>query len=83
MQVKIHRRPKNRSMKNITGKQPIKIELWGAEGDGTILQLNIVFDGDNLNWIQCDICDKWYHYICVGLDEMENFDEEEWMCPNC
>lgn len=55
----------------------------GTEGDGTILQLNIVIDGDHLNWIQCDNCNKWYHCICVGLDEMENFDEEEWLCPNC
>ncbi len=21
------------------------------------------------NWITCDVCDKWHHNVCVGLNE--------------
>lgn len=34
-------------------------------------------DGDD-NWIQCDKCDKWYHYQCSGLQyDEEDYDELE------
>ena len=30
------------------------------------------FDSDGSdNWIQCDKCNKWYHYQCSGLDYAE------------
>ena len=22
--------------------------------------------GDDINWIQCDKCEKWYHLFCIG-----------------
>ena len=42
------------------------------------------YDGGIL-WIQCDVCNKWYHYECVGLDK--NFHQSEkpkdWFCDDC
>ena len=42
------------------------------------------YDGGIL-WIQCDVCNKWYHYECVGLDK--NFHQSEkpkdWFCNDC
>ena len=32
--------------------------------------------------IECDICDKWYHYSCLGLYE-EPADMEPWYCTTC
>ena len=36
-------------------------------------------------WIQCDVCNKWYHYECVGLGK--NFHQSEkpkdWFCDDC
>lgn len=22
--------------------------------------------GDDINWVQCDCCEKWYHLLCIG-----------------
>ena len=42
------------------------------------------YDGGIL-WIQCDVCNKWYHYECVGIDK--NFHQSEkskdWFCDDC
>lgn len=37
--------------------------------------------------IQCDVCNKWLHPDCVGLDETEYLrlgeSDETWLCPDC
>ncbi|KAJ7600950.1 hypothetical protein C8J56DRAFT_1038563 [Mycena floridula] len=42
----------------------------------------ITDDAASQKWIQCDNCEKWYHFACVGLvtegDESETFN-----CPPC
>ncbi|XP_055920890.1 uncharacterized protein LOC129952362 [Eupeodes corollae] len=36
---------------------------------------------DNDDMVQCDTCDDWYHYVCVGVnDEIKDHD---WNCINC
>ncbi|CAL4176709.1 unnamed protein product, partial [Meganyctiphanes norvegica] len=40
--------------------------------------------GENLDWVQCDGCDAWFHYTCVGMmpsDALE--DDQEYMCMEC
>lgn len=33
------------------------------------------------NMVQCDVCDKWHHFDCVGVtEEVEN---QSWSCPKC
>ena len=54
-----------------------------GEKDGIIDALNIVLVGDILNWVYCEKCSKCFHFICVGLDENENLDEVDWLCPEC
>lgn len=39
-------------------------------------------DGD---WIQCDLCDTWFHVLCVKIDDVE-FDalqNVDWFCKEC
>ncbi|XP_058816130.1 uncharacterized protein LOC131679416 [Topomyia yanbarensis] len=38
---------------------------------------------DNNEMVQCDSCDKWYHYRCVGVGrEVEN-EHVKWSCAKC
>lgn len=48
--------------------------LESANGDNycSDTTCNGQFDSDGSdNWIQCDKCNKWYHYQCSGLDYAE------------
>ncbi|XP_062708631.1 uncharacterized protein LOC134288289 [Aedes albopictus] len=36
---------------------------------------------DSGGMVQCDDCDKWHHFTCVGVsEEVEN---QNWSCPKC
>lgn len=37
---------------------------------------------DNEQWIGCDECDKWYHFICAGVTSIPS-SEESWFCRTC
>lgn len=37
---------------------------------------------DGSPMIACDICEDWYHYICVGILS-EPKEDEMWFCPKC
>ncbi|XP_037086816.1 lysine-specific demethylase 5A-like [Pollicipes pollicipes] len=40
--------------------------------------------GSCINWIGCDACEQWYHYICVGLPKNYQVTEDMvYMCPRC
>ena len=34
---------------------------------------------DNLEWIECDQCERWYHQVFVGLCENDMF----FVCVQC
>lgn len=36
-----------------------------------------------VNWVQCDRCEEWFHLLCVGLAEDEVSEEEEYECFKC
>lgn len=39
-------------------------------------------DEDNISWIACDECDKWYHFKCAGVTCAPN-ENESWFCRTC
>ena len=39
--------------------------------------------GDEVNWVQCDTCEQWFHLLCVGLGEDEVAGNEEYQCFMC
>lgn len=41
-----------------------------------------MFSGE-VNWVQCDRCEEWFHLLCVGLAEDEVSEEEEYECFKC
>ncbi|ODQ79967.1 hypothetical protein BABINDRAFT_25368, partial [Babjeviella inositovora NRRL Y-12698] len=36
-----------------------------------------------INWIQCNICDQWYHNHCVHLTALEGDSISEYHCSKC
>lgn len=40
--------------------------------------------GTCINWIGCDRCEQWYHYLCVGLRKNYRVTEDMvYICPQC
>ena len=39
--------------------------------------------GSQVQWVQCDGCDLWFHYLCVGLGLKGVSEDEEYLCDNC
>ena len=54
-----------------------------GENDGIIESLNIIVNNDVLEWISCGICNLWFHNLCVGLDESEDYSDVDWSCAAC
>ena len=38
---------------------------------------------DEINWVMCDTCDKWYHNKCVDIDVFYSESVAPYVCPNC
>lgn len=42
-----------------------------------------LFSGEEVEWVQCDKCENWYHIICVGISSEEASAVDEYICPDC
>ena len=40
-------------------------------------------DVATIQWIQCDICNTWYHFKCVGLAYTKESDNLDFYCMSC
>ncbi|KAL8573833.1 hypothetical protein ACOMHN_029281 [Nucella lapillus] len=39
---------------------------------------------DGLNWVQCDICDEWFHIACTNItDSIDDLEDVQWICDFC
>lgn len=36
---------------------------------------------DNVNMVQCDLCDSWAHFECVGVGP--EIEDKDWSCRLC
>lgn len=36
---------------------------------------------DNVFWLDCDFCHKWFHGACVGV--LSEQVPDQWFCDNC
>jgi histone demethylase JARID1 len=44
---------------------------------------DFIIVGEEVNWVQCDRCEEWYHLLCVGLGADEVTEDEEYECFKC
>ncbi|KAL8615791.1 hypothetical protein ACOMHN_040286 [Nucella lapillus] len=52
-----------------------------SEGDNEECRLCCQTGGNN--WIQCDICDSWYHTSENITATLEDLEDQEWVCSFC
>ncbi len=38
---------------------------------------------DEVDWVQCDTCEQWYHNLCVGISAKTAAELESYICPYC
>jgi hypothetical protein len=41
------------------------------------------FAGREVDWVQCDNCQLWFHLICVGLSKTDVSDDKDYICRTC
>lgn len=39
--------------------------------------------GTEVDWVQCDGCNKWFHMVCVGLSKGDLKPDEDFVCKSC
>lgn len=55
-----------------------------AENQETEEQCGRCGQSEGINWVQCDICDTWYHIACVNtVSSLEDLETQEWLCDFC
>ena len=47
---------------------------------GIGLRLRII--DEDIEWVQCDSCDNWFHILCLDINDLEDIGEE-FYCPDC
>jgi len=73
------RRAEERAMKKLT-------EMASADSDydcSASWPKCIRPTGPHVYWVQCDTCDLWYHMACIGLEQSQVSEEEDFNCRNC
>ena len=48
---------------------------------GTLRYRDVMRPGDKVTWVQCDVCQLWFHFDCVGVDSIS--EHEDYMCNRC
>lgn len=38
---------------------------------------------DEVDWVQCDTCEQWYHNLCVGITAKKATELDSYVCPYC
>lgn len=47
-----------------------------------VCHISSSLDEEVSDWIACDDCEMWYHFVCAGINYTPD-DEESWFCNKC
>lgn len=42
-----------------------------------------LFSGDEVDWVQCDKCELWFHLTCLGLNKNDVSEDDDFVCMSC
>ena len=55
----------------------------GTEENGLFwIGLGLGIIDEEVDWVQCNTCDNWYHLLCLDIEDPEDIGDE-YYCPNC
>ena len=82
MKTSVKRKAKSKFTMKKTRKTKVAVE---EEKDDTKCANCDRLYYENENWIQCDLCDKWYDRFCQNMDEtsFEALGDSDWYCEKC
>lgn len=43
----------------------------------------MLVSGEEVDWVQCDKCEQWYHLTCLGLSKKDVSADDDFMCTFC
>ncbi|KAL3319135.1 Transcription factor 19 [Cichlidogyrus casuarinus] len=75
--AKVKKPTKPKKPKLSEAEQPVTEEAEKCEADRCAQPKGLAVD-----WIQCDKCQKWYHWFCVHCTKKEA-DQATYHCPKC
>ena len=53
-----------------------------TEDEGIVgICLGIALPPGDIGWVQCDKYLKWFHHLCLGVEE--DLIEDDWICSEC
>lgn len=38
---------------------------------------------EDVEWVECDTCEKWFHVICLGVTDIAELGDSYFVCANC
>ena len=69
---------------NVSHSDPLLETKTETGSDDTCAAMEcICLQVEKVDWIQCDTCEAWFHFICVGLTQSEVSSMGDYNCPAC
>lgn len=49
----------------------------------SVYNFYVIDAGDEVDWVQCDKCEEWFHLNCLGLNKKDLREDEDFVCSPC
>ncbi|XP_062711063.1 uncharacterized protein LOC134289083 [Aedes albopictus] len=72
---------KRASLSNLRGKVVVRRNPFRRARPNRYRSCELCADSDNSRMVQCDGCERWFHFTCVEVTE--GIAEISWVCPVC
>ena len=76
---------RNRSQSRSTVPRPVQKDEEKDGSEHEKFKCPACGKNASMGVIECEWCEEWHHFACVGIeeDEVTKWEEAEWICPKC